>query len=80
MSYKLLVKLGTTLEAGFSGIVELKFTLKNNKDSVNIDFQGQSISDVRVNGKNVKPEFVKFESHQIVFQQSLFKNSGENTI
>jgi aminopeptidase N len=69
-----------SIDAGYSGIIETKFTLTDNKDDVKLDFQGKQISDIQVNGYDVSEQGVTFEKHQVVFPAKLFKKLGENTI
>jgi aminopeptidase N len=79
VSYNLLVKLGEDESDGFSGILEVTFSLAaHNSDSIELDFQGKRIAEILVNGEPAQQ--VKFQGHKIIIDGSLFKAGETNSI
>ena len=79
VTYTLALKLGGTLEEGYSGSYRVTFNLKEKTgDSLFLDFQGKKIENTLVNG--TASAGVKFDSHRISLPWADLSTDETNTV
>ena len=81
VSYQLLLTLNEEQSEGFSGCLKTDFTLSASALApLYLDFQGQEISQVSVNGKACSLADVRFEKHRIYLPMAQLKENESNTV
>ena len=85
VAYQLLLNLSDSDQTGFSGGIRVTFSLKDGyrpseTDPLSLDFHGQQISNLSINGKSMARQDVRFHEHKVRLQGNANWKSTGNVV
>ena len=83
--YRLLLNLSDSEKTGYNGVIRMTFSLSRGFSNTKanplfVDFQGQEISKLKINGWYAKQQEIRFENHRIYLPEVGRLQVGDNTV